>query len=142
MNVGFQNALALAMSYNLFLDDLRNPVDAYLYDEKTSLFEATFKLDWVTVRDYDSFVQCITERGLPDIVSFDHDLHFEHVRHYAEHTIGTGYIEYEIFKHKTGKHAAEFLVNFVKQTNNLMPVCFVHSANDHGRRNIKQVLSR
>ena len=129
------------MSYNLFLDDLRDPADAYLYDERKSLFEASECIDWIIVRDYDSFVACLRERGVPGIVSFDHDLHFEHVRHYVECTIGTGYIEYESLVHKTGKHAAEFLVNFVKETNSRMPACFVHSANEHGRKNIKRILS-
>lgn len=129
-------------TYNLFLDDIRNPVDAYLHDERMSLFEATLLLDWVIVRNYDEFVECIRERGLPDTVSFDHDLHFEHIRHFAECTMHTRYIEYGNLKYKTGKHAAEFLMNIVLETNVPKPICYVHSANEIGRQNIKRILSR
>ena len=42
----------------LYLDDVRNP-----------------KSDgWVIVRTYDDFKSWITENGLPDEISFDHDL--------------------------------------------------------------------
>ena len=42
----------------LYLDDVRNP--------KTE--------GWEIVRNYDDFVNYINENGLPDEISFDHDL--------------------------------------------------------------------
>lgn len=128
------------MSYNLFLDDTRDPKDAYLYDEKKSLFEETFTVNWIVVRNYESFVKVIRDMGLPQVVSFDHDLHFEHVRHYAEQTLLTGCIDYEIFNNKTGKHCADFLVQYAREKGQPLPTCYVHSANDHGRKNIKRAL--
>ena len=48
--------------YNLFLDDIRFPLDIYPNEE------------WVIVRDFDQFKSYIEENGLPDMVSFDNDL--------------------------------------------------------------------
>jgi len=47
------------MSYNLYLDDERDP--------KT-------KRDWIIVRSYEEFVKTIEEKGIPSYISFDHDL--------------------------------------------------------------------
>lgn len=46
------------MSYNLFLDDIR---------------DAPYET-WITVRSYDEFCLYITEHGVPLGISFDHDL--------------------------------------------------------------------
>ena len=42
----------------LFLDDIRKPPD----------------VDWFIVRNYNQFIDWIDKNGLPDIISFDHDL--------------------------------------------------------------------
>lgn len=128
------------MSYNLFLDDLRQPSEAYLMDEKKYLFEKTHSLDWEIVRTYEQFVSMIEMRGIPQRVSFDHDLHFEHVRYYAEHSITTGFIEYGNFRQKTGKHCADFLVAKARELKVPLPQCFIHSANHVGCREIRKVL--
>ena len=46
------------MSYKLFLDDIRNPLDN----------------GWEIVRSYEEFLTIIQERGKPRSISFDHDL--------------------------------------------------------------------
>ena|SRR6266403_112113 len=46
------------MTYNLFLDDLRDPPAG----------------DWLVVRSYEEACQTVMERGWPRLVSFDHDL--------------------------------------------------------------------
>ncbi len=53
------------MVYKLFLDDLRDVPMVY-----TNLTNE----DFVIVRNYKEFVEVITEKGLPDFVSFDNDL--------------------------------------------------------------------
>ena len=53
------------MGYKLFLDDLRT-VQMVYPDGRES--------DFVVVRTYEAFVQCITDRGLPEFISFDNDL--------------------------------------------------------------------
>lgn len=63
------------LNYNLFLDDVRMPTDCFYMGDSRYFTE-----QWTIVRDFDQFVACITKRGLPTVVSFDHDLH---VSHYA-----------------------------------------------------------
>lgn len=135
-----QSTLAQALQYNLFLDGIRQPDDAFISDERMTLFTASGITDWLVVRNYDSFVKVIKDLGLPNAVSFGHDLHFEHVKYYAEHTIRNGYIEYESFKHKTCKHCADFLVSYVRENNLQLPKCFIHSANEHGVIAIRKAL--
>jgi hypothetical protein len=53
------------MGYKLFLDDLRT-VQMVYPDRQEG--------DFVIVRTYESFVQCITDWGLPEFISFDNDL--------------------------------------------------------------------
>lgn len=56
------------MSYNLFLDDQRKPVEVYGADEELS------DAEWVVVRSYGEFLLTLQTRGIPDLVSFDYDL--------------------------------------------------------------------
>jgi hypothetical protein len=133
---------------NFFLDDLRNPNDAYLHLDdvasKTSLVEHSgiHQNDWVIMRTYDEFVKCITYLGLPNTVSFDHDLDEEHIKHYFMVTQDIGIVEYGNLKEKTGKHCAEYLVQeWKKQGKPKQIKTFVHSANMWGGQNIKNVLT-
>jgi hypothetical protein len=130
------------MKYNLFLDDIRNPEDAFLYYEEGSkrLIELSGITNWLVVRNFESFVKTINDLGLPCVVSFDHDLHFEHVKYYVEETILTGKINYDSFINKTGKHCADFLVEKVNVLRVQMPQCYVHSANEYGAKEIRKVL--
>lgn len=139
--------------YNLFLDDIRFPKDAYIYPRR----DATNKIvagrslesvsgipngNWVVVRSYEEFVNCIEKNGIPYAVSFDHDLHPEHMDHYFDVTSKTGKIEYENFKYKTGKHCAQFLVDKLKNLNNDINIkTFVHSANPFGAQEIRKILT-
>ena len=54
----------------LFLDDIRMPKDVYEYIKN----DIYLSLNWDMVRTYNDFVQYITDNGLPNIISFDHDL--------------------------------------------------------------------
>jgi hypothetical protein len=129
--------------YNLFLDDIRYPNGAYLYDKDVNLIDATGipTNQWQIVRSYESFVRYINKNGLPDTVSFDHDLHFEHIRHYHEVTQPTGgVIEYGNLEHKTGKSCAEFLVRKWEECGKPPLRVYIHSANQYGAKNIKEVL--
>ncbi len=53
------------MGYKLFLDDVRD-VSMVYKDQSDS--------DYIVVRSYKEFVECIKMRGLPSFVSFDNDL--------------------------------------------------------------------
>jgi len=83
----------------LYLDDIRNP-----------------KSDgWVVVRNYEEFVQYIDQNGLPDEISFDHDL--------GEDV-------------KTGYDCAKWLCEYCWMNGIPIPPYNVHSANPVGRDNI------
>lgn len=58
----------------LFLDDSRNPGTCCNYMREFGVDCKIYKKDWVVVRNYDQFVSYTIENGLPDIISFDHDL--------------------------------------------------------------------
>ncbi len=51
------------MSYKLFLDDIREPF--WIYD--------SYK-EWVVVKNKEEFIKIITNKGIPDVISFDNDL--------------------------------------------------------------------
>ncbi len=83
----------------LYLDDIRNP-----------------KSDgWTVVRNYEEFVQSIDQNGLPDEISFDHDL--------GEDV-------------KTGYDCAKWLCEYCWMNGIPIPPYNVHSANPVGRDNI------
>jgi spore coat polysaccharide biosynthesis protein SpsF (cytidylyltransferase family) len=100
------------------------------------------KWEWKTVRNYDEFVSYITKNGLPDFISFDHDLSDEHYnpdmyngqeiynKHYAE------------FKEKTGMDCAKWLVDYCMDNKKELPDFVVHSMNPAGGENIKLLLDQ
>lgn len=140
------------MSYNLFLDDMRKPEHAYIHPKRdgNSIVITSHSLknmsgvpndSWVIVRTYEDFVRTIEERGIPNSVSFDHDLDEEHIRHYYKVTENTGVIEYANLTVKTGKHCAEYFVQKYKELcPPYIPHVYVHSANQWGVQEIKNTL--
>lgn len=92
------------MTYKLYLDDERNPKGE----------------GWTIVRDFDSFVQIILEKGLPESISFDHDL--------GEDSL-------------SGYEASKWLIDYGLDNN--IPVedivIQVHSANPVGAANIRGI---
>jgi hypothetical protein len=129
------------------------PKDAWIYprrDDKNVIIsgkslEAMSNVpngNWEIVRSYDQFVAMIESRGIPQIVSFDHDLHPEHMDHYFDVTSKTGKIHYDELKIKTGKHCAEFLVDKLKNLGDDVNIkTFVHSANRWGAEQIRKTLT-
>lgn len=126
----------------LFLDDIRIPTDASRL-VPTKSFSLYWEDDWVVVRNYDEFVEYIKYNGVPEFVSFDHDL---------------GDISYEIPANeilkmsdddmlknfgvieKTGLDCAKFLVEYCADENVSLPNYLVHSANPAGKENIEKFL--
>jgi len=101
--------------YKLFLDDIRTPLGVSLFSSNP-----LYKHDnWVIVRTYNEFVKIITERGLPLLVSFDHDL-----------------ADFNNNIEKTGYDCAKWLVNYCIDNNLDLPDYLVHSWNNVGSKNI------
>jgi len=105
----------------IYLDDVRIPVDQ----------------SWVVVKNYDEFVQKVTEIGLENIelISLDHDLGDSAMKEWLHGVVKNYEINYDNITEKTGMDCAKWLVN---QWMNGKPVCkvMVHSANGIGSGNI------
>ena len=91
----------------LYLDDVRNPKSK----------------GWIIVRSYDEFVNYITENGLPEEISFDHDLGEDSVKPI-----------------KSGYDCAKWLCEYCWGNGIPIPSWNIHSANPVGRDNIAAVL--
>ena len=115
------------MSYNLFLDDVRNP-NSFLKDIRT----------WVVVKDYVQFVNTIKEKGLPKFISFDHDLSFEHypLSEGREALSMPTEIPYDKYKYKTGYDCARWIIEYCENNKVSLPDYQVHSMNPIGKQNI------
>ncbi len=114
----------------LFLDDIRIPKDAIgLIPDNLNKFY--WENDWVIVRDFHQFCNYLQKFGLPDFISFDHDLADEH---YGDFTPVD-------WKEKTGYECAKWLVDFCLENSLKIPNYIVHSANPVGKKNIETYLS-
>jgi hypothetical protein len=113
----------------LWLDDIRNP---YINEEgkvPTRKNGKHYNISWVL--NYEQFIKWIELFGLPDAISFDHDLADEHYR--PEYS-------WDKYEEKTGMDCAKWLVDYCMDNNKKMPEIFVHSANPVGADNIKGLL--
>lgn len=111
----------------LYLDDIRTP--------KTD--------GWDIVRSYDDFVKYIETNGIPDVISFDHDLSKEHTKYYFDnggHENPPDPLE-TTFEEKTGYDAAKWLCGYCWENGLPLPEWNIHSANPVGSENIRFVLS-
>jgi len=105
----------------LFLDDTRQPPDP----------------SWEVVRTYSGFCDYIDRNGVPDVISFDHDLADEHyatVSWQCEPLVDV--IDYTTFKEKTGYECAKWLI----ARGTLPKQYFVHSLNPVGAQNIRFIM--
>ena len=107
------------MSRRLFLDDLRVPTDCLEYMLKN---KEIYSEEWDIVRSYKDFVSYVVKNGVPDVVSFDHDLADELDK-----------------KEKTGCDCAKWLCEYCLENNIPLPEYIVHSMNPIGSENILSV---
>jgi hypothetical protein len=126
----------------LFLDDVRIPKDAIgLVPSKYNQFY--WENDWIVVKNYDEFVHYILLNGLPDFVSFDHDLADFHYDFKPEDYDNMSEEEM-ILKfgsmEKTGLDCSKFLVDYCIEYDKELPSYLVHSANPSGKENIEKYL--
>jgi hypothetical protein len=121
------------MVYKLFLDDVRNPVHCVTYMQSRIGWKNPIYLqnDWMICRNYESFKNTLEAEGLPEFVSFDHDLADEH---YAPETDDYQYIE------KTGLDCAKYLVDYCIKNKLKLPQYACHSMNPAGTKNIMEYL--
>lgn len=115
--------------YNLYLDDIRMPYESgnYMYPvELRSMYRLE---EWVIVRSYTKFTRYIKRHGMPNKVSFDHDLHDSHYE-------GV----FDIKAEKTGYDCAKWLVEYCIEKELPLPEYYSHSMNPIGKENILNYL--
>jgi len=115
----------------LYLDDERIPYDSFSYC-KNDIYK---KIDWDIVKNYELFVDYILKNGLPELISFDHDLAKEHYK-YAM----ANHIPYLEFKIKTGYHCLLWLIFYCKENNFNLPKILIHTMNAEGCLNMKNLI--
>lgn len=121
------------MSYKLFLDDERWPQQVKWVPMPLG--------PWAVVRDYQAFVRHIERNGLPEFISFDHDLTFEHYAGVSD-ALKSHKIDYSKLKERTGYACAQWLVNYCLDKNAKLPDYQVHSMNPVGAENIRSLLEQ
>lgn len=119
----------------LWLDDQREPY-SYFKKKKTdsgawvrnndfyqeNIFN-NYKPNFIWVKNLPEFSEYIIKNGLPDLVSFDHDLSSKTVK--CDHN---------------GADCARWLVNYCKENGLQMPKCFAHTANNKQRPILNDIL--
>lgn len=132
------------MTYNLFLDDERNPRDV--------TWVAIPRVQYEVVRNFDQFVRIVTSFGLPEFVTFDHDLADEHYRHmltdnslnrhtaFVDDEFGGLNVTFDYGAEKTGFDCAKWLVDFCIDRGLKFPNYEVHSMNPVGAERIRQYI--
>ena len=114
----------------------------YLDDVRTPTITLEGYTPFAVVRNYDQFVRHIEANGMPDFISFDHDLADEHMNDYWENQYkGNPVVEYDKFTEKTGLDCIKWLCNYIldehEKGNSIpMPTVRVHSHNPVGGANI------
>ncbi len=126
----------ISENYALFLDDTRLPKDVKWIELPP--------YDWVVVRSYKEFVDCIRKYGIPLVCSYDHDMADEHYNEYHvahdENSPSVGTIRYHIFNEKTGYECAKWLAEECVCKNVPIPLYYIHTLNPIGRQNIFSIL--
>jgi hypothetical protein len=122
------------MSYNLFLDDDEDRIPHNLSWIDLPL------VDWEIVRSYNAFVKIIKQKGLPQRVSFDHDLADQHYQEFTRASMSGDPIRYNYMKEKTGYHACKWLIEYCLDKKLPLPECFIHTQNPIGRQNIQSLI--
>ena len=116
------------MSYNLFLDDLRRPEDCTYMEHP--IYDS---VEWIIVRNYYAFISIIEKKGMPEVITFDHDLADVHYKKKE-----FDYYDNEL--EKTGYHCAKWLINYCMDNELDLPeTVMIHSMNPVGAVNIKSL---
>lgn len=117
---------------SLYLDDTRTPTDTIPGYHP-----------WNIVRNYNEFTEWIVKNGIPDLISFDHDLAEEHIDDYFNQLTNQGFQQpdYASYKEKTGVDCANFVAEYCQKMNIKLKQCSVHSHNPVGAKNIQDFVN-
>ena len=124
----------------LWLDDTRNPFLEPWINALPITKESITRLIWV--KNYYEFSIFIQEHGLPEFISFDHDLGIP--KQLELRAKGASKLESRRKAketEKTGKDCANWLVEYCLDNSKELPSFAVHSMNPTGRDNILGLLN-
>jgi hypothetical protein len=115
----------------------------YIDDQRTPTETIPGYNPWNVVRNYNEFEKHIIENGIPDLISFDHDLAKEHMDDYFDQFMVNGFQHprYDDYKEKTGLDCAKFLVEYSQKMKVPLKGCAVHSHNPVGAKNIQSFIN-
>lgn len=116
----------------VYVDDLRLPIQ-----------RLEGYADWVVCRSWAEWVEYLSMRGVPDHVSFDHDLAQEHLDDFRKYEFeGIAAINYGDFKQWTGLGCAQYYCEFCELHNLEMKGVAAHcTERPLGARNIRETLN-
>ena len=118
---------------NLFLDDIRYPSEVSWIKWPD--------VKWFIVRNYNDFVYFINNFGIPEIISFDHDLGPLSIKEYGEN--GLNYSYDRVGDEKTGLHCLQYLFNIINEKHLKPPENFyIHTVNPIGAQYMINLISR
>jgi hypothetical protein len=128
--------------YFLLLDDIREPHQCFLHDERKTLQQVSGipNKSWDIVRSYDDFVTYINNYGIPKVVSFDNDLDPMSEIDIQDEMQKNEYYDHTKLNQKTGCDCAEYLANKCKELQQPLPKYYVHSANALARPRIRGIM--
>lgn len=126
----------------LWLDDQRDPYKYLNTKSKSATFARNkqfydnllkqYNANFVWVKNLYQFIDYIEKNGIPQFVSFDHDLN--------NRGGGEGLSDEQKINNN-GVNCAKWLVNYCKQNNQPLPKFYVHSANPKHGPEINMVLT-
>ena len=114
----------------------------YLDDERTPHHSHGFHV----VRNFAEFVDYIVCNGIPDVISFDHDLGENHYKLKDEQwtlypkLVEDGQVDLNVFG-ETGYDIAKWLVEYCEENGLKLKDTYVHSMNVVGAQNIAWALN-
>lgn len=123
------------ITHKLFLDDERTPMSLYNISQQKNYI---YTQSWIIVRNYNEFVEWVEKNGLPEWVSFDHDLADEHYKEGAKSEFQE--FGYNKVTEKTGYDCANWLIDYCIKYNLQFPNYLVHSFNTVGKKNIHFII--
>lgn len=115
-------------SYHLFLDDERNPYDSRTMAYMKMRGGPDYKnMIWEVAKNFEEFQLIVDQKGIPEFISYDHDLSSEHYDVSMYHG-EDAYNEKSVnFTEKTGRECAEYLCSKLQGAPH--PRYIIHSMN-------------
>jgi hypothetical protein len=124
----------------LWLDDIRDPfVGDWLMSYAPQFAYGDGEVIWV--KNFDEFVSHIKFKGIPDMISFDHDLGEDVAILKVKMGLSKRQARKEKKETKSGYDCAKWLVDYCLDKEIPIPVFGVHSANPVGAENIRGLLN-